>query len=174
MPIRPDTSKLPPAELLARFFQADPAQPVPLAEAAALLGMSAFELRGVLRAEGGHERGNRVRWSEVAAYLFDAWPRKPLVTAIERAADPVLPPKFRLMRVDWWLPLFLVQAVRYQAAHDPAAGSRLPRRLPAGLAEPGVEDYVSDLLFAHIGPETLEHFRSDEKFMRAYQYPVLD
>ncbi|HYI12670.1 MAG TPA: hypothetical protein VEK57_26705 [Thermoanaerobaculia bacterium] len=171
---RPAPSKFPPAELLVRFFQADPAQPVPLADAAALLGMSAFELRGLLRAEGGHERGNRVRWSEVAAYLFDSWPRRPLLQAIERAAGPVLPPKFRLMRVDWWLPLFLVQAMRYQAAHDPAAGSRLPRRLSGRLAEPSVDDYVSDLLFAHIAPATLEHFRSDEKFMRAYLYPVLD
>jgi hypothetical protein len=163
-------SKFPPAELLVRFFRADPAQPVPLAEAAALLGMSPFELRGLLRAEGGHERGNRVRWSEVAAYLFDAWPRRPLLQTIERKAGPVLPPKFRLMRAEWWLPIFLVQAMRYQASHDPAAGGRLSH----GVAERSVDDYLADLLFAHIAPETVEHFRSDEAFQRAYVYPVLD
>jgi hypothetical protein len=170
MPIRTATSKFPPAELLVRFFHADPQQPVPLAEAAALLGVTALELRALLRAEGGHLEGNRVRWSEVAAYLLDTWPRRQLLQAIERAAGPVLPPKFRLMRVEWWLPMYLVQAMRYQARHEPESGTRLP----APAADRTVDDYVADLLVSHITRETVHHFGKDEQFLRALIYPVLD
>ncbi|HYI11656.1 MAG TPA: hypothetical protein VEK57_21545 [Thermoanaerobaculia bacterium] len=175
MPIRTDTYRFPTAELLVRFFQADPAQPVALAEAAALVGLTREQFREVLDAEGGHAPGDTVLWSEAAAYLFDAWPRKDILELVEAEAGPRIPAGFKLRRVEWWLPDFVVDAMKHQAGQDWQDDPRLRHRLhlaPDRVCT--VEDYVADLLYLAITPETVRHLGRLRDFHDAYVYPVVD
>jgi hypothetical protein len=48
------------------------------------------------------------------------------------------------------------------------------RATPNHLAARGIHDYVSDLLFNEIQPETLVAFGGDPAFLAAYHFPGRD
>lgn len=174
MPNETATPQFPSPEMLRKFFRTDPHSAVPLSQAARLLGLTTAAFRRLLDAEGGHGLKKTVPWHEAAAYLFDAWSRERILEALgEEEAARVIPAEFRLVRVEWQLPLFLVRALLHQAAQEGAPDHRLRRRLPPDpVYARGVDDYVADLLYMEIRPETLEHFGGDAAFMAAYLYPV--
>jgi hypothetical protein len=166
MPSEPATPPFPSRELLARFFRTPPGALVPLAEVAALLGITRRKLWALLRAEGAHTAGGAIPWSEAAAYLFDAWPRARILDALGASAEDVIPEQFRLMRVEWAIPVFIVRAMEHQAASG--------RRGASALRERTVSDYVTDVLYNEIDPATVRAFRGDSAFLRALHYPVVD
>jgi hypothetical protein len=158
MPIDPAAPPFPPRELLARFFALDGRRArVPLAQLAGLLGMRPGALRAMLLAEGGRRNVESIPWPEAAAYLFDAWPRAAILAALGQEHAGRIPAQFHPVRVDWSIPVFIVRAMEHQAA-----GAVSPRR---------VDDYMADLLFNEIQPETLLAFRDDPGFLAAYHYP---
>jgi hypothetical protein len=160
MPSEPAAPRFPRRETLARFFRLDPRSRIPLDEAAELAGMTTDLYRAMLRADGAHDSSTSVPWSEAAAYLFDAWPRARILDALGPDCAEIIPPDFRLTRVDWSLPIFLVRALDHQAGRVSHAR--------------GIDDYVAELLYSAIEPETLEAFRDDREFLRAFHFPVLD
>jgi hypothetical protein len=174
MPIDPATPKFPLHEPLARFFAADPRTRVPISHVADLLGMTTERFRAVLASEGGR-RSDTLPWSEAAAYLFDAWPRGQLLEVLGPDHARRVPSDFHPTRVTWSIPIFIVRAMEHQAA---AAWRRDPRLLtsvaPSYFAARGVHDYVTDLLFNEIQPETLAAFRGDPAFLAAYHFPNRD
>ena len=60
----------------------------------------------------------------------------------------------------WSIPIFIVRAIEHQAA--------------AACHARGVDDYVADVLFSEIQPATVEAFRQDTAFLRAFHYPIFD
>jgi hypothetical protein len=153
MPIDAATPLFPPHEPLARFFAADPRKPVPLSRVAGLLGITTETLRARLDSEGGRRRSNTLPWAEAAGYLFDAWPRARLLETLGPAHARRVPEQFHPTRVPWSVPLFIVRAMEHQADAR------------------GVDDYVADLLFNEIQPQTVIAFRDDPAFLAAYHYP---
>ncbi|HYC88572.1 MAG TPA: hypothetical protein VEO54_05125 [Thermoanaerobaculia bacterium] len=160
MPIAPAAPRFPLRETLARFFRLDPRSRIPLDEAARLAGTTTERFRALLLADGAHDSSTSIPWPEAAAYLFDAWPRARILDALGPGFAEIIPPDFRLTRVDWSLPIFLVRALGHQAARVSHAR--------------GIDDYVADLLYCAIEPETLDAFRDDREFLRAFHFPVLD
>lgn len=175
MPIDPATPKFPLHEHLARFFTTDPRRRVPVSHVAELLGITTEMFRSILDSEGGRRRSDTLTWEEAAAYLFDAWPRAQLLDALGPEHARRVPPDFRPTRVTWSIPIFIVRAMEHQAA---AAWRRDPRVLtsitPNHTAARGVDDFVADLLFNEIRPETLVAFRGDPAFLAAYNFPSRD
>jgi hypothetical protein len=175
MPIDPATPKFPLHEHLARFFATDPRRRVPLAHVAELLGIPTEMVRSMLDSEGGRRRSDTLPWAEAAAYLFDAWPRAQLLDALGPDKASRVPADFHPTRVSWSIPIFIVRAMEHQAA---AAWRLDPRVLtsitPNHTAARGVDDFVTDLLFNEIRPETLDAFRGDPAFLAAYNFPDRD
>ncbi|MEA2489616.1 MAG: hypothetical protein QOH21_1408 [Acidobacteriota bacterium] len=175
MPIDPATPKFPLHEPLARFFAADPLARVPISHVADLLGMPTESFRAMLAREGGRRRFDTLPWTEAAAYLFDAWPRAQLLDALGPDSARRVPSDFHPTRVTWSNPIFNVRAMEHQAA---AEWRRDPRVLtsvtPNHTAARGVHDYVTDLLFNEIQPETVVAFASDPAFLAAYNFPSRD
>ena len=68
----------------------------------------------------------------------------------------MIPAEFRLTRVPWSIPIFIVRACEYQAGGG------------------DVSDSVADVLYNEIQPATVDAFRDDPEFMRAYHFPLLD
>lgn len=172
MPTDPAAPEFPSRETLIRFFRRDPRSAVPLAEVARLLGTDPGTVEAMLRAEGGHGRLPELSWSEAAAYLFDAWPRAQLLDTLGPSFIGEIPPDFYAARVDWSIPAFLVRALEHQAARDRHDDPRLGRTLPPGHPHTRtLDDYVADLLYAAITPETVHALRDDPDFVRAFRYP---
>lgn len=175
MPIAPATPKFPLHEPLARFFAADPRRRVPIAHVADLLGIPTETFRAMLASEGGRRRSDTLPWADAAGYLFDAWPRAQLLDALGPEHARRVPPDFHPTRVSWSIPIFIVRAMEHQAA---AEWRRDPRVLagvtPNHTAARGVHDYVADLLFNEIQPETLVAFGGDPAFLAAYHFPSRD
>lgn len=162
MPTEPAAPRFPPPESLRRFFELDPRARVPLPQVAELLGTTTAAVRTMLRNEGGARRGTSLPWTEAAAYLFDAWPRARILDALGAEGAELIPADFHLTRVTWTLPIFLVRAMEHQAARAWQNDHACP-----------IDDYISDLLYAEIQPETLAAFRHDRAFLRAFHYPVI-
>lgn len=162
MPIESAAPQFPPSESLRRFFRTDPRARVPVVEAASLLGVAPETLRAMLQEEGGHPPEDAIAWSEAAALLFDAWPRAEIFDALDADFDDLIPAELRLARVSWRLPLFIIRAMEHQAARANALHARR------------IEDYIADLLYAEIQPATLNAFRNDSAFLRAFHYPMAD
>lgn len=175
MPIEPAAPRFPLAESLTRFFRVDPRARVPLAQVAELLGTHPDALRMMLREEGGRRRTDSLPWTEAAAYLFDAWPRARILDALGPGFAGIIPPDFQLTRVSWALPIFLVRAMEHQAARawqdDPRVRASLT---PNPLYARGIDDYIGDVLYGEIQPETVAAFRDDRAFVRALHYPVIE
>ena len=175
MPIEPAAPRFPLTESLRRFFRLDPRARVPLSQVAELLGMTADAVGAMLRNEGGHRRTDSLPWTEAAAYLFDAWPRARILDSLGPGFAEVIPVEFQLTRVSWALPIFLVRAMEHQAARawqdDPRVRASLT---PNPLHARGIDDYIGDVLYGEIQPETVAAFREDSAFVRAFHYPVID
>jgi hypothetical protein len=175
MSIEPATPVFPRHESLVRFFRTPPDALVPLAEVAVLLGTPLPALRAILHAEGAQPAGDALRWTEAAAYLFDAWPRARILEALGAEAASVVPPDFLLTRVNWSLPIFTIRAMEHQAAMAWRDDARVRRSLAVShIYARGIDDYVADLLYNDISPATLDAFRHDRAFLRAFHYPILD
>jgi len=155
MPIDADPPLFPPQEPLTRFFAADRRKGVPIAQVAGLLGVTTAAFRATLDREGGRRRSGTLAWAEAAGYLFDAWPRARLLETLGPAQARRVPEQFHPTGVRWSVPVFIVRAMEHQAAADPR----------------GVDDYVADLLFNEIQPQTVIAFRDDPAFLAAYQFP---
>ena len=159
-------------ETLVRFFQMDSQSRLEIVEVAELLGTTRDVFESMLRDEGGRQPGDGLTWAEAASYVFDAWPRARIIAALGQASAKLIPAAAHLTSVQWALPIFIVRAMEQQAA---AAWQRDPRLLASvssnHTSARGVEDYVADLLFSQIQPETLVAFRDDSDFLRAYHYP---
>jgi hypothetical protein len=175
MPIGPTTPRFPLHEHLARFFTTDRRRRVPLSHVAELLGITTDMFRSLLAGEGGHRCSDTLPWAEAAAWLFDAWPRAQILDALGPEHASRVPPAFHPTRVSWSIPIFIVRAMEHQAA---AEWRRDPRVLtsitPNHTAARAVDDYVADLLFNEIQPETLIAFESDPAFLAAYHFPSRD
>jgi len=175
MPIQPAAPTFPRHETLARFFGRPPHGRVALAEMAELLGTTTSTVRAMLRDEGAQPLDGSIPWAEAAAYVLDAWPRARILEALGPAAAHILPLDFQLTRVDWAFPIFIRRAIEHQAA---AAWRNDPRVRRSVVVSPidarGVADYVADLLYNEIQPATLDAFRDDPSFLRAFHYPDID
>lgn len=155
MPIDPATPPFPLREPLARFFAADRRKRVPVSRVAELLGIPTEMFRAMLDAEGGRRSSATLTWAEAAGYLFDAWPLAQLLETLGPEHAHRVPRDFHPTRVTWSIPIFIVRAMEHQAAAE----------------QRGVHDYVADLLFNQIQPETLAAFRDDPAFLAAYHFP---
>ena len=175
MPIDPATPKFPLHEQPRRFFTTDPRRRVPVSHVAQLLGITTEMFRAMVDSEGGRHRSETLPWAEAAAYLFDAWPRAQLLAALGPVHGRRVPPDFQLTRVSWSIPIFIVRAMEHQAAADWRLDPRVLTSItPNHAAARGVDDFVTDLLFNEIRPETLDAFRGDPAFLAAYNFPSRD
>jgi hypothetical protein len=161
-------------EVLAGFFRTDPRGRVRVPALAQLLGAPDSRVRDVLLGDGVELRFDSLAWGEAAGYLFDAWPRARIIAALGPDATRLIPAAFHPTRVRWRIPIFILRAMRHQAAlmreHDPRvnAGATAPHFL-----SPAVEDYIADILFTEIQPSTVAHLETDRAFFAAYHYPPL-
>ncbi len=172
MPIDSTTPKFPLHEHLARFFTADPRRRVPVSHVAELLGVTTQMFRSMLDSEGGRRRSDTLPWAEAAAWLFDAWPRAHLLDALGPGHASRVPAGFHPTRVSWTIPIFIVRAMEHQAAAGWRRDPRVQQSVfPNHTAARGVHDYVADLLFNEIQPETLAAFDGDPTFVAAYNFP---
>jgi hypothetical protein len=146
-------------ESLVRFFAADRRKPVALSRVAELLGVTTERLRSMLDSEGGTRNAGTLPWAEAAGYLFDAWPLARLLETLGPEHAHRVPRDLHPTRVAWSIPVFIVRAMEHQAAAESPGAAR------------GVHDYVSDLLFNQIQPETVIAFRGDPAFLAAYHFP---
>ena len=174
MTIEPASPRFPLHETLARFFRLDPRRHIPLAELAHLLGTTDELTRAMLRSEGGRRVTGSVSWSDAVGYLFDAWPRARILDVLGDDAQ-LIPAAAHPTRVQWSIPIFIARAMEHQSAlawkRDPRVRSSVVTN--DGAAR-GVDDYVADLLFNEIQPETLAAFETDSGFLQAYHYPSVD
>lgn len=157
MPIDATSPRFPLHEPLARFFTADPRKPVAPSQVAELLGVTPETFRSMLDSEGGRRDASTLTWAEAAGYLFDAWPLAQLLEALGPEHAHRVPRDFHPTRVAWSIPIFIVRAMEHQAAAEWTAR--------------GLHDYVADLLFNQIQPETLVAFRGDPAFLAAWHFP---
>ena len=175
MPIDPAEPRFPLHEALARFFaRAGRRTRVPLAELADLLGMHSEALRAMLLSEDGVD-GDTIPWGNAATYLFDAWPRAEILAALGPQHARRIPRQFHPTRVNWSIPAFIVRAMEHQAAAEWMRDPRIrASSSPNHLIARGIDDYVADLLFNEIQPETVVAFQDDPAFLAAYHYPDPD
>ena len=175
MPIDPATPKFPLHEHLARFFTTDPRRRVPISHVAELIGVTTEMFRAMLDSEGGRRRSDTLPWVEAASYLFNAWPRAQLLDALGPDHAGRVPPDFHPTRVSWSIPIFIVRAMEHQAAAEWRRDPRVQRSIsPNHTVARGVHDYVGDVLFNAIEPQTVVVFRDDPAFLAAYNFPSRD
>jgi hypothetical protein len=147
-----------------------------VAEVAELLGVTPQTFQGMLQEEGGHDGGLSISWREAADYLLDCWPRAAILDALDESDfSDVIPAQFRLTRVAWSLPVFIVRAMEHQAAREWRSDPRIRDSVvPSHVYARRLDDYIADLLYAEIEPATLAAFRDDSSFLRAFYYPEGD
>lgn len=175
MPIEPPAPTFPGRESLLRFFSLPAQASVAVEEVAELLGIAVDIFREVLRAEESEPVDGTILWTEAAGYLLDAWPRADILDALGAEASALLPSQFQLVSVTWSLPIFLVRAIEHQAMTIWTSTARLPgRSVTGGPSSRHVQDYVSDVLFNEIQPETVRALEHDSGFAAAYRYPAID
>lgn len=163
MPVESNGVRFPDRGLLAEFFRMDPRERVSAELMAGLLGTSVEQVRELLRAEGLNGEADSAEWTDAATYLFDIWPRRRVIDALDAGDDSALeriPPGFRPVPVPWQIPPFIVQALEHQAGRDHPA--------------PAVDDYVADILYGEIQPETVAALAHDPAFLDAYRFPFID
>lgn len=139
---------------------------------ARLLGASNEQVRRVLRGEDVELRFDSVEWAEAAAYLFDAWPRAQLLHGLGPELAHVVPAAFHPSRVDWGIPIFIVQAMEHQAALMHANDPRVNGTTGNRFTSPAVDDYVADILYSEIDPSTVTALANDPAFIQAFHYPL--
>src|SRR4028119_1131054 len=107
---------VPPKEVLIRFF-ADRG-PVPLDDAAQLLGFSKEWVRARATADAALLPGEQVAWEAVMHWFLQVWPRDAVVAVLSPDTDVLLPRGLHLVSVQWRLPAYLVTALEAQATLD--------------------------------------------------------
>jgi hypothetical protein len=145
---------------LIRFF-AEPG-PLPVRDAADLLGWPWPKLLFEAQREGVLLSGERVAWAEVAFWLINAWPRAWLLETLGEAAA-LLPRELHLTRVGWELPTYIVRAMGRQAV--------LQRRDRDDVHGTEAVEHVAEILHLAIDEETAGSFESDRGFLDAFDYP---
>ncbi len=151
---------VPSREAIARFFRER--APLPVKEAADLLGWPWPKLLSRAREEEAIVGEDLVTWEEVAFWLLQAWPRAWLLETLGEHAT-LIPPELHLTRVTWELPLYVVRAMERQAV--------LQRRERDDVHGTDVQEYVAELLHLAIDEETSATFRGDRSFLDAFDYP---
>jgi hypothetical protein len=175
MPIDRATPAFPAPELLARFFRMDHRQRVRVATLAHLLGAPGSQVREVLESEGVQLPFDSLEWGEAAAYLLGAWPRTQIIDALGPNVARLIPSAFHPARVRWGIPLFIIRAMKHQAALMRENDPRVNAAATDGhFISPAVEDYIADILFTEIQPATVADLAGDAAFLQAYHYPPLD
>jgi len=151
--------RLPERGALIRFLAERPA--LPLHEAADLLGWSSQQLVENLRTEEAFLPDGTIKWSEVAYWLLDVWPRATLLQELGNRATTLIPRGLHLQSVPWNLPIYLIRAMKVQAA--------LNREESVHGAS--VEDHVAKSLHLLLDDDTIAFFRNDAEFLAAFEYP---
>jgi hypothetical protein len=148
-------------DMLTRFLR-DRRRPVPVIEAAQLVGWPRAEVRRQAQAEGMLLRGDRVPWDAVAGWLLDSWPLRSLFEALGTDGG-LLPRGLQLLPVRWELPAYIVHGLRVQARFE-----RLPHRVvrPSDLT-----GYLWDVLHRALDVDTVARLQGDREFMEAYEFP---
>jgi hypothetical protein len=148
-------------DMLTRFFR-DRQRPVPVHEAAQLVGWPRAEVRRQAHAEGTLLRGDLVRWSGVAGWLLDSWPLRSLFETLGTDSG-LLPRGLQLLPVRWELPAYIVHGLHVQARFE-----SLPHRVvrPADLT-----GYLWDVLHRALDADTVARLQDDREFMEAYEFP---
>lgn len=149
---------IPPHAALVRFLTR--CVPVPLSEAARLLGRTEAEVRLGAAANGALIRDGLVPWSEVAFELFAAWPRALILDTLGNRTD-VVPAGLHLTQPGWSIPAYIVRAMEEQSRTVSGPGGSVR----------GVDDYVADLLHQAIDPSVITELLRDPAFLVAYDYP---
>jgi hypothetical protein len=153
--------RVPPSrDLLARLLRER--RPVPIAEAAALLGWPAAQVE---REAAGREAllpGGLVQWGTVALWVVESWPFATLFETLGPDTD-LLPRGLQPIPMHLEQPAYIVTALRTQWQIE-----AMPHRTVRPLT---FTDYLTDLLHRAIDPDTVEAMRDDEEFMRAYEFP---
>jgi hypothetical protein len=150
--------RLPERGALIRFLAERPA--LPLHEAADLLGWSSQQLVENLRTEEAFLPDGTIKWSEVAYWLLDVWPRAILLKALGNRAT-LIPRGLHLEPVPWNLPIYLVRAMKVHAVlnrEDNVHGA-------------SVEDHVAKSLHLLLDDDTIAFFCNDAEFLAAFEYP---
>jgi hypothetical protein len=150
--------------MLQRFFRAGRSTLIPLADAAALLGMTSDQVSAIVEREGMVFRGGMLSWEEVAHQLFLAWPRVELLDMLGADAQDRIPTLFFPMPLQLHLPLYLHLAMKHQAQRAREEDLRAARE---------IHDYVADLLHVAVDDGTLHAFRDNAPFLEAFHYPTL-
>ena len=150
----------PTAQELIRFFASR--HPLPLNEAARLIGWMERQLLLDLRREGARLPNGHVSWEDVAARLMVAWSRDWLLRSLgEHAA--LVPQGLHLVRTPWLLPQYVVFAMEMQAS--------LRNSTNREVHTTDVGQYVGDLLHLAIEPETATALQSHAGFQEAFHFP---
>jgi hypothetical protein len=152
--------RVPSREAIVRFFREH--APLPVKEAADLLGWPWPKLLSRAREEEAIVGDDLVAWAEVAFWLLQAWPRAWLLETLGEQAT-LIPHELHLTRVTWELPLYVVRAMERQAV--------LRRRERDDVHGTDVQEYVAELLHLAIDQKTVDALRDDPAFLRAYDYP---
>lgn len=150
----------PSREAIVRFFRQR--APLPVKEAADLLGWPWPALLARAREEEALVGEDLVAWEEVAFLLLQAWPRAWLLETLGEHAT-LIPHELHLTHVTWELPLYVVRAMERQAV--------LQRRERDDVHGTDVQEHVAELLHLAIDNETVDALRDDPAFLRAYDYP---
>jgi hypothetical protein len=130
-------------------------------EAALLIGWSEPQLYFDLQAEGKLREDGLVDWEDVALRFLRAWPLDWLIRTLGEQVT-LLPEGLQLVPVTWYLPRYVILAMRTQAtlrANDPEVHTT------------GEGDLVTDILHRNIEPATVEALRGHAGFLDAFHFP---
>ena len=158
---RNQTAATPPtAESLRTFFREQ--RTLPLADAAALLGWSRAQVKRRAAEDDALKPGGLVRWSHVAAWLFETWTYEWVILTLGADAER-LPVGLRAVPVIWIAPVWVIHGLNVQRQVE-----LLPHRTvrPSTLSE-----YLTDFLGRGIDPHTVELLHGDRDFMQAFDFP---
>jgi hypothetical protein len=146
--------------LLTRFFQER--HPRPVEEVAALVGWPREQVEREARNSNALLPGGFVEWYDAASWVLEAWPLATLFRQLGPQAA-LLPSGLQLIPLRLEQPAFLVRALQTQQRIEP-----MPHRTvrPRTFSE-----YMTDLLYRSIHPDTVDALSDDEAFLRAYAFP---
>jgi len=147
---------------------------VGVSQLALLVSASEEQVRKVLHSEGIMPAMDSIPWGEAAGYLFDAWPRAQIIAALPPDAASLIPVAFHPSPAGWGLPPFILRAIAHQAALQRKSDPRFNPAAAGRFASPSVEDYIADILYNEIQPDTVAALGCDPAFLQAYHYPPVD
>lgn len=152
------TFKLPSRDALERFFRDRP--DCTLAEAAEVIGSDIEWVAGHV----DDAAAPLVPWDEVALLFLRVWPPATLEAMLQDIGG--LPELYRLRRVEWRLPEYLVIALEKCAARE-----RAERDDAQDLT---LEQWLSEQLLMLISPDVYDELMADPAMREAYLFPQGD